>query len=835
MKKNRIWHLLAFCIPFLASMGICMGIGIYPFGENCILHVDMYHQYCPYFTEFLNKLQSGGSLQYTWHQGLGADFVGMYAYYLASPFNWLLVFCPKEYVIEFMTLLTWVKIGLCGFTFFFYLKEHFSLVGKDGKLHENTALPALVFAVAYALSGYVAAYSWDIMWMDGVLLAPLVILGLERLVKDNRPALYYISLSTAILSNYYISIMICIFCALYFGVLFVGQKNGRGKALGRFTVFSLLAGSTGAVLLLPELKLLSYTGASGEQFPQQMKWYFNLIQELSRGCTAASPYTGSGYWPNIYAGAFCLLLLVLFFFNRRIRWQDKLAGALGVAFFLVSFANNYLDFIWHGFHFPNSLPARQSFLYIFMVLVIGFAVVRKWKGIRLWHMAVAVVLWGAVLVAAGFMTDEDVTEPLAYVVTGLFLLCYALLFVLIKLTGKEKRRILGRVLALVALAEVVINMAVTGFYSTSRTLYRQKMEDYEELISIAEEGELFCRIEDSGRKTKNDNALYGYASVTEFSSLMNMNVSHFYQSLYMEGGKNYYCYNGAIPLTSAMLSVKYTLSDSPLEESAYRRLVAQSGEQYLYENTYCLPLGFMMDEDAIAAWDSTDSSRRSSLNSLAQALGATGELLAAADCVQNAQPGETDFSIQQDGYYYAAYINCGQDTLKGILSGGRSRTYAKTTHRYLLELGYCSAGDELSITNSGNETISFYVYRLNEEAMEQAYETLSSQTMELTSFSDTQVEGQIDVEQEGRLILSIPDEAGWTLYVDGEETPTEPFADALIAVHLEEGYHTIRLCYQTPYLAVGAAISLGSVLCFGILMLLPKMRKKKKEMRKYKC
>jgi uncharacterized membrane protein YfhO len=57
--------------------------------------------------------------------------------------------------------------------------------------------------------------------------------------------------------------MICIFCVLYFLVLFVQQKEGRGRALVRFAVFSLLAGSTGAVLLLPEMKLLSYTGVSG--------------------------------------------------------------------------------------------------------------------------------------------------------------------------------------------------------------------------------------------------------------------------------------------------------------------------------------------------------------------------------------------------------------------------------------------------------------------------------------------------------------------------------------------------------------------------------------------
>ena len=117
VKKNWIWSAFAFGIPFVVSIIICASMGIYPFGENCILHVDMYHQYCPFFTEFMNKLKAGDSLLYSWSIGLGADFVSLYAYYLASPLNWLIVLCPKGYVIEFMTLLVLLKIALCGITF----------------------------------------------------------------------------------------------------------------------------------------------------------------------------------------------------------------------------------------------------------------------------------------------------------------------------------------------------------------------------------------------------------------------------------------------------------------------------------------------------------------------------------------------------------------------------------------------------------------------------------------------------------------------------------------------------------------------------------------------
>ena len=49
-------YVMAFLMPFIICVVICIGNGVYPFGDNCILHIDMYHQYCPFFTEFLHKL-----------------------------------------------------------------------------------------------------------------------------------------------------------------------------------------------------------------------------------------------------------------------------------------------------------------------------------------------------------------------------------------------------------------------------------------------------------------------------------------------------------------------------------------------------------------------------------------------------------------------------------------------------------------------------------------------------------------------------------------------------------------------------------------------------------
>lgn len=812
-------YIAAFGLPFFICVIICIGNGVYPFGDNCILHIDMYHQYCPFFTEFLNKLQSGGSLQYSWNLGLGSDFVSLYAYYLASPLNFLILLCPKSHVIEFMTLLIILKISASGLTFFLYIRHHYKLVGKDGRMHKNQVIPAIVFSTAYALSGFVAAYSWDIMWMDCIAMFPLIMIGLERLVQEKKAGLYYITLALCIFCNYYISIMICIFLVFAFVLLFVSKKKGKGGAVLRFGWYSLLAGASSAILLLPEIAVLSVSGSAEGGFPKTAEFYFNILAELGRGAAVTSVYTGNDHWPNLYAGAFSLFLVWIYVLNRRISWKEKVPRIAMLAFFLVSFAENQLDYIWHGMHFPQALPGRQSFLYSFVLLSMGFAAVRKRKGTKIWHIAVAAIVSMMLLLLAGWYGDETVTEPVSLVITALFICVYAVTFVLTKITGKKKRLAFAQFAVFVAVAELAINMAATGFGTTSRVAYTEKQTDYENLLETAKEdneetGSGFYRVEDTERKTKNDDSLYGYASATIFSSLMNLDVSHLFQSLFMEGGKNFYCYNGATPLSSSLFSVKYMLSDSALEESPYRTLIGGSGSSFLYRNNYSLPLGFVMDEQAIANWTSSTADRMASLNSLTSALGAEGQMLYPATCVTDANAGDTTIDIAEDGYYYADYVSCTSDTLTVNRSDGWTKQYSKTSHRYLIELGECKAGDEIHILNSNMESIEFQVYQLNEKVVQQAFDTLNAQTMQLTDMTDRKIEGKIQVQNAGRLILSVPADEGWTLYVDGKETEIEPLADALVGVHLEKGSYTIKLCYTTPGLKVGAGISLGAVILF---------------------
>jgi len=822
--KERMPLLASFFLPFFILFVICILHDVYPFGEQCILHIDMYHQYCPFFTELMDKIKHGGSMFYSWNIGLGADFISLYAYYLASPLNWLLLLCPQNHVIEFMTLLVILKISLAGLFFGCYLKEHSK---------ENHAAIS-IFATAYALCGFSAAYAWDIMWLDCMMLAPLVVLGLEKLIKEKKVLLYYISLSLCIISNYYIAIMVCIFQVIWFLITWLENRETGIGAWIRFAVYSILAGGTGAILIIPEAITLGASGSQNISFPDTMEWYFNIIAELGRHSAMTEPYTGKDHWPNIYCGVFVLLLFMLYLFNREISWKRKLSRGLLAVFFVISFSNNILDFIWHGMHFPDSLPGRQTFLYAFLMLVVSYEAFLHFKGTRFLDVIAAGVASIGLMAVSYHFSDETILGEGAATATYMFLGSYIVVLLIYfyaeeciredevkrigkikKATREELKKIMLSFGCVAMLLELFFNYNATGLETTSRTAYVKAMDDYHAVLAEAKsqaqkEGNLFYRTEELERKTKNDAALYGYRSATQFSSLMNLDVSHFYQAVGMEGGKNFYCVNGATPLLSAMMSLRYVIADNAMEANPIRTLVAESGNTYLYENKYVLPLGFMMDEDVIDAWDYSDLDEIEAQNRLAELLGADEPML--TEIPSESVVGESTIDVQEDAYIFATYESTTVDSMTEEISDGRTKSFTKVSHGYTLDLGYCTAGTQVKIKNSNEERVNITAYALNLDAADTAYQTLNEQTMEMTSFSDTKITGTIDVKKEGRLIFAVADDAGWKLYVDGEQTDPEVFGEAFISTYLTEGTHTVELRYQTPGFMVGAGFSLACIL-----------------------
>ena len=74
----------------------------------------------------------------------------------------------------------------------------------------------VLFSVIYALMGYTATYYYNYIWIDSIIMLPLVVYGIDKLIETNKPLVYIITLTITIITNYYIGYMICIFSLIYY-------------------------------------------------------------------------------------------------------------------------------------------------------------------------------------------------------------------------------------------------------------------------------------------------------------------------------------------------------------------------------------------------------------------------------------------------------------------------------------------------------------------------------------------------------------------------------------------------------------------------------------------
>ncbi len=368
-SDNKLYF-LAFILPVISMTVVYLIKGVFPFGDEMYLRSDCYHQYTPYLEILQNKLRGGGSLFYTWEIGSGMNFLAIAAYYLSSPFNLLTIIWPGN-MADFVSFSIILKMGLSGFATTYYLTK---------KFHSKN-INAVIFGMIYALSAYFAAFSWNIMWLDCMWLLPFIILGLDRLVNEKRYKMYCIALALGIFSNYYIGIMLCIYSVIYFIYLLcvsdfdsnVGQLKARLLAFKDFAIYSILGGGLAACVILPEYFNMLMTKSADTSFPEALEEYFSILYMLFRSLICI-PVADLKYPhdPNIYCTVAVFILIPLFWLCKKISIKERVGKTIIAVIMLLSFNFNIPNYIWHGLHFPNSLPCRESFLYIFLIVTMAY-------------------------------------------------------------------------------------------------------------------------------------------------------------------------------------------------------------------------------------------------------------------------------------------------------------------------------------------------------------------------------------------------------------------------------------------------------------------------------
>ena len=389
--KTHKYLLLSFFLPVLLLEGIAIAEKIQPFGSESFLIVDALHQYLPFFADYQEKLKSMDSMFYSFHAGLGYNFLGLWAYYLASPLNLVITLVSKSMLTMILSHLYVLKIALCCFTAAFYFRKR---RGKD-------EISIVAFGMAYGLCSYMVGYSWNIMWMEVMMMLPLILYGIDKLIKEHDGRLYCFALFISLWCNFYMSYMTCLFLILWY--LLYSHKNVKEFFTNgfRFAGYSLLSGAMAAVVLLPAYLGIMQTSSAKLQFPKEL-WYGTFGNLFSRHFLGTTPLTMAvdDSKINLYCGILTLLMAGFYLAVREIRLIDKIRRLLLLVFLFFSFNMPILGYVWHGFHDQYGIPNRFAFLYIFALLAMAYegycVLVRGKRKVSLW-IYFAVILCGILI------------------------------------------------------------------------------------------------------------------------------------------------------------------------------------------------------------------------------------------------------------------------------------------------------------------------------------------------------------------------------------------------------------------------------------------------------
>ena len=419
------FFLAGFFLTLLITAIGFAAISVWPTGDKTVLIIDSLHQYLPFYTDMHNRLVEGKSLLYSFSGGLGYNFWSTYAYYLASPLNFLMVLIPTENVCDFMDLMILLKIALCGGCFSWYLH----------KRDENRKYLPVVFGIKFALSNFVIGYYFNLMWLDSVAMLPLILYGIERIVDGKSGRIFGIALFYGLWCNYYIGFMLCIFSCLYYLVRWISAEkitwHGIWRSALTFAWYALLAGGMASLVLLPAfMGLSSSESMQGNKFPTVIKFYTSLFEMLKNHMAFLEPVNISDTQVglNVYCGVATILLALLYLFDGKLRLRERLAHYGLCALLLFSFSFNILNYIWHGFHIQNGLPNRFAFLYIAVLLIMAYDAVGHIRSYWLPQILFAfLVPAGFVVYCIFFPGEESSIEPWVYYVSlGLLVLYFGI-------------------------------------------------------------------------------------------------------------------------------------------------------------------------------------------------------------------------------------------------------------------------------------------------------------------------------------------------------------------------------------------------------------------------
>lgn len=896
MKKNRLmqaaarnkYSLLAFGASAFVMVIVYYCFNVIPFGDYTVLRMDLYHQYGPLFAELYDRITEGKSLIYSWTSGLGSSFLGNFSNYLASPTAIFMLLLGHKNMPEAIALMVLFKAAFASAFFSYYLRKS---TGKN-----DFSISA--FGVLYSFCGFFLAYYWNVMWIDAMAVFPLVMYGIEQIIKNGKFRTYMFSLAFVMISNYYMAYIVCIFSVIYFLAFYLGRysftekftvtkyyseegkkikapkktsalynlNNSRFFSAGiRFAGASVAAAGIAAFLLIPLVFILQSSSATSGTFPEETKTYFKIFDFIANHLSSVNPTirsSGEDVLPNVYCGVLAAMLAPLFLYSKSYTMREKISYVVLLALLFVSFNLNMLNYIWHGFHFPNDLPYRLSYVYSFVLLTMAYKALIKIKEFPPKMLLTVGISAMAFIVITEKLGSKNVTED-TVIISLIFVAFYTLVMLMMQ-SGKYQTSAIALLVFCCVVSEAAIGNTSHYVMQQQKHYYTDDYDEFKTLQAQLDEREDngFYRMELTDLRTRMDPSWYGYNGISIFSSMAYEKTSNLVHYLGMDGNFiNSYTYNGfQTPVFNMMASLKYVVDNTtttPEQSEEFFVKVAESGKFTAYENQFNLPIGYCVGSE-ILGWDYSNSNPFTVQNDYFERATGIPEVFTQlpidyfdynniSDFTSGYDDGELTFfreaydvdasftanyTLTESAEYYI-YINSSNVESVTMYYGDTEYEH-NFGSEHIVSLGKIEAGSELSVNvpidNGNSGYIDIYLCKLDMNKFTKGYEMLEAEQLEVETFEETLIKGTVTANSNSVFYTSIPYDESWQIYVDGERVSTEEMqeckiGEGFIGFYISEGTHDIELKYEARGFKAGVCIS--AVTIFALLVVFVIFRRKK--------
>ena len=820
-------YIFAFILPILLYFVTLILKGIYPFGQTANIAWDENTQYEQFFNFYYNVLHGNSSIDYSFYKSIGGSLISLWGYYLSSPINLILLFFNDMNVLNFVFLVTSIKIGLCGLTFSIFINHRFK---KLKNLH------VIMLSIAYSFTQYVVGQMANIMWLDGVYMLPLILYFIEIYFEKNKKLGLYIIFVLTIIFNWYTGYMNCLFAFIYFIYRLIckeHEKNNKLKILSiikqitKFGFLEILSVLGSAIIFLPVV-FAQFGGRIGNQINI---FEFNTngsFLNIFRGFMIGSENPSKTI--TLFCSILVLILIIYYAFCRKIKPFEKKATLIFFLLMVCSLFFTPLEHIWVGFTYENSFMYRFLYLCILTILLLAATVLNL--NVELDKKLLKKII---VICIFAFLIFDLLNQfsPKRLWLQIVILVLYYLLLCTLKNDKFKKYSVFS-----LFIFEIIVNayLVVGNSYVVDKNDYLDYSDNEKEMIQqIKNNDKSFYRIEtnidrDIKRNSfiSNESLAYSYGTIEQYSSSYDKITGQFLANLGYSRSEFPTFYHEPILPADSLLGVKYLLTDTEYDGFQLKENFKSYNGKYVYENEYVLPLGMITSSDIVDV--SYNGNPFEYINYIySSILGENVQLFTPCDVkTEKVDALNYEFKTKQnDGsnIIYFRFVSV-PDKTSFVRDDNSEELYATSwlTHN-ILSLGADDTEHSLKVKNINRSSYEIQFYSLDLNLFKSVISAIKQNSVTINNITDNKIKFTARGEN---VLLTIPYDTSWNIMVNGKKVQPRKGVNSLLVIPLTAGINNIEMTYTVRGKTVGLICTVLSILLFVVYCLFDKRKAVKK-------